>query len=225
MKLSDQQKQAYRVGGILAVVLVAVILWPGSKPLAVPGPHNTGHAQLECQACHASAPGTVRQQLQANVRHWLGLRQEPARFGTIPAGNDQCLDCHDNQTDAHPVYRFNEPRFQAARQAIAPQHCTSCHRQHQGRRVSAAIDVCRHCHEDTTLRDDPVDVSHQQLTAQGQWDTCLGCHDFHGNHAYPAPTQMADRLPDDVVTDYLLGGPSPYGSRVLTVMQTMRVEQ
>ena len=42
--------------------------------------------------------------------------------------------------------------------------CISCHLEHRGVRVTMAdIGYCRHCHEDTRLKIDPLDVSHEAL--------------------------------------------------------------
>ena len=67
----------------------------------------------------------------------------------------------------------------------------SCHREHQGVRVTLTeIGYCRHCHEETRLKRDPLDVSHEALIKAKEWDSCLGCHDFHGNHRMTVRKQL-----------------------------------
>ena len=104
-------------------------------------------------------------------------------FGHQPVTNATCLECHDRPNDRHPVFRFFEPRFAEAREQIQPQYCLSCHLEHSGKRVTTfEITSCVHCHKDITLNHDPTTISHEDLIEAGQWESCLGCHDFHGNH-------------------------------------------
>jgi hypothetical protein len=203
-----------RVGGWLgfglsAAVIVAVV-WPGSRPLQKPGPMNVGHETLECGSCHRPAPGTTRQQLQANTRTFLGLRASYVDFGMRAVENADCRSCHDRPDDRHPVYRFLEPRFAEARAAIEPQACTSCHGEHTGRRATVEPTACRHCHADMDLQRDPISTPHAELARTGAWDTCLGCHDFHGNHAISVPTALSDAASPAAIERYLAGGESPY---------------
>ena len=76
------------IGGGFGVAVVAGLLLPGNAHLSAPGRMNSGHEQLDCDGCHRPAPGTVRQQLQANTRYVLGLRAQPADFGERAVGND-----------------------------------------------------------------------------------------------------------------------------------------
>ncbi len=189
----------------------AVVAWSSSRGMHRPGPMNTGHAELACEACHRSAPGTVRQQLQNAVRHALGMAGGPVDVGFAPVSNDDCLACHDRPDDRHPAFRFLEPRFADARAAIHPERCVSCHREHGGVRVSLAdTTFCRHCHADTTVENDPLDISHQTLVATQQWSSCLGCHDFHGNHGVRAPHRVDEAFAIHQIEQYFAGGPSPY---------------
>ncbi len=205
---------AYTLGVMLAVAAVAATLAPGGERFHSIGPPNTGHEALGCVECHTLAPGTVRQQLQAKVHYQLGWRRTDASFGHKPVTNAQCVSCHAREEDAHPVHRFLEPRFAEARQTFGVTECVSCHREHNGVRVTVAPTVCASCHADIELKQDPLDVSHRQLSATGQWMTCLGCHDFHGNHRRATQTRVADVYSAAVITAYLAGGPSPYGSDV-----------
>lgn len=200
------------LGGGLGALAVAAMLSPGLQRLRAPGPMNVGHAQLECSSCHVEAPGSTRQQLQSNARSALGLRSASVDFGLQHVTNDACRACHDRPDDRHPVYRFLEPRFADARAALAPQECTSCHGEHVGRRATVEPDACRHCHAELALEHDPISISHAELVASAAWSTCLGCHDFHGNHEGGPPTALADAVALEHIRDYLAGGPSPYGA-------------
>jgi hypothetical protein len=183
---------------------------------------NSGHEQTACEDCHRDAPGTLRQQLQANARYLLGRREAPVEFGKLPVGNQDCLACHERPFDRHPVFRFNEPRFSEARKALSPQLCASCHREHSGQRVTAQAGYCAECHADIDLSEDPVRPTHAQLSADGLWATCLGCHDFHGNHSFDPPTEFDARIDAREIEAYLKGGPSPYPLPVRAPAKTER---
>src|SRR6187401_720798 len=107
-------KIGYLIGILLSAVIVLFISLPGEKGLLASGPMNTGHEALECRSCHLPAPGTMRQQIQANFKYLLGRRESEADFGYRPVSNDTCIDCHDRPNDRHPVSRFLEPRFDEA---------------------------------------------------------------------------------------------------------------
>lgn len=202
---------AYAAGLALAFLPMA-LLAPDLSGFVPSNPHNPGHQTLECTQCHTPAAGSARQQLQAKLRFHLGLRETNADFGNSKVDNAVCTDCHDKTDDRHPSYRFLEPRFQAARKAIAPQTCASCHREHTGVRVSRVDSgFCAQCHADTAVKNDPATPSHAELIAANQWQTCLTCHDFHGNHAYAAPNNLQQALPREAIESYLAQGESPYG--------------
>lgn len=171
---------------------------------------NTGHEELSCAACHRPAPGTVRQQLQAKIRFAVGLRAEPVDFGLAAVTVSDCLECHDRPDDRHPTYRFLEPRFRRARSLIQPQRCVSCHQEHTGRRVTVEGAFCRHCHEGLALEDDPLEPSHQSLAEDRRFDTCLRCHDFHGNHVMKTPDRLKQAVEQGQIEAYLEGGAVPY---------------
>lgn len=199
------------LGFAAGALILLVLLLPGEETLHARGPMNSGHDDIACEHCHLPVPGTLRQQLQANVRHLLGLRATVADFGLLQAGNGECLACHDFPEERHPVFRFFEPRFQKARDALHPEACVSCHLEHRGVRVTLdGIDYCRHCHEDTKLKNDPLDVSHASLIKAEKWDSCLGCHDFHGNHLMTVHEQLRDAIPPAQILAYFRGGASPY---------------
>jgi hypothetical protein len=209
-----------RLGIVTGLVAgLAITLWlhaPGQAHLLAPGPMNTGHDTLACASCHVPAPGTVRQQLQTVARTWFRGEAGPIDLGFRAVGNAQCQACHDRPDDRHPVFRFLEPRFAEARAAIHPELCTSCHREHNGVRVAIADGTyCSHCHADLTVEHDRIDTSHRTLVAAKRWDTCLGCHDYHGNHGLEPPTRLADAIAPAAIQAYLRGGPSPYPAPIV----------
>ena len=205
---------AYATGLLLAAASIAWLTYPGRSVWHSSGRANTGHEDIDCDKCHRSAVGTIRQQIQANVKHWIGLRSSAADLGFKAVENADCLNCHDRPNDRHPVFRFLEPRFSEARLALSPQHCVSCHAEHQGLRVSIQnIDLCKHCHGDTALKKDPIDIPHKDLIDSQRWSTCLGCHDFHGNHVMQTETVVDRVLHAETINNYFGGGKTPYSSK------------
>jgi formate-dependent nitrite reductase cytochrome c552 subunit len=202
---------AYALGAALATVAFVAVIVPQAAGFHAKGPANTGHAMLACTDCHKQAPGTTRQQLQAKVQFWLGGRANDAAFGHERVGNAQCADCHAREQDSHPVHRFLEPRFAEARAALGADSCVSCHREHTGVRVTMPATACATCHQELALKRDPLDVSHHELVARKDWQTCLGCHDFHGNHKRVTQTRVDAAFSTSAIRDYLAGGSSPYG--------------
>ncbi len=196
------------------VVGAGSVLWfflPENKVLLIPGEMNTGHQNIDCDYCHRLATGSLRQQIQANVRFVLGLRLKAADYGRSPVTNEQCLGCHRRPDDRHPVFLFFEPRFKEARKKLQPQSCISCHAEHSNVRITLSdIGFCRTCHEKLVLQEDPISISHAQLIKQKQWETCLGCHDFHGNHIMTTPRQLDKALAPQKIRDYFNGADSPY---------------
>ncbi len=211
-KPRKRQHRAYLLGVCLGLLGLMLLFLPGNEPFHVRGPMNTGHEKLKCASCHREAPGSLRQQIQANMRFIFGQRDRPADFSHLRVGNENCLHCHERPNDRHPVYRFLEPRFLKARQNLSPDRCISCHAEHNGRRVSLAnIDYCQECHKKTRLRHDPVDVPHDKLIVLKRWESCLGCHDFHGNHIRQTPKTVDQIIPSEKIHAYFEGGLSPYG--------------
>lgn len=206
-----RRRYVYLAGLILPATALVTLLSPGRERLHAAGPANAGHAPLACAQCHVAAEGSVRQQLQANVRHLAGLRATGAAFVHRPVGNVDCVACHDNREDVHPTYRFNEPRFAEVRATLAPQSCTSCHAEHTGRRVTAPATLCRECHGDLEMAVDPAQPSHAFLVSSERWGSCLSCHDFHGNHVREVPERLDSGVPEPEVLRYLAGGPRIYG--------------
>lgn len=215
-----------RVGILMGVCLAAgalgFILSPGQEHFTAPGRMNVGHERLTCVSCHRRAPGTVRQQLQADARYLLGLRSTPADFGLRGVRNDDCLSCHERPFDRHPVFRFTEPRFAEARQTLGPHRCQSCHREHSGARVTVSADYCSNCHGTLEMKNDPLSTPHAELVRQGHWSTCLGCHDFHGNHVMDSRTRIADGFTREQIQRYFQGGASPYPTQLRKPPRTER---
>ncbi len=208
-----------RIGVVSGLVVGAAVVMflnlPGRERFHAPGPMNTGHATLACESCHQPAAGSIRQQLQTVARQWIGVEAAAVDLGFQQVTNDRCLACHERPDDRHPVFRFLEPRFAEARQQLRPEECSSCHREHAGVRVTLREGTyCASCHRDTKLENDPIDVPHRDLIANERWETCLGCHDFHGNHAQRAPHRLQDALTVDQVRTYFGGGASPYGPAI-----------
>jgi predicted CXXCH cytochrome family protein len=209
------RKLAYAAG--LAVAFVPLVLLAPALAKFVPNAaHAPGHEALACVDCHREAPGTMRQQLQAKVRHLVGLRDDDADFGMRDVDNATCAGCHDNPDDRHAPHRFLEPRFEQARRELAPQTCVSCHREHTGARLSQTnAGFCAACHGDMKVQDDPTRPTHAALVREQRWDTCLACHDFHGNHPHTPPHELKDAITPAAVTAYLRRADSPYGERIL----------
>jgi nitrate/TMAO reductase-like tetraheme cytochrome c subunit len=138
--------------------------------------------------------------------------------------NKDCLACHEREDDRHPVYRFNEPRFIEARQAIQPQFCVSCHKEHTGVRVSSDPENCKFCHQKLKMKEDPLDISHFDLIKLKNWDTCLACHDFHGDHVMKTPTNTKDMLDQQQIKNYMAGGKDPYSDKKRTQYRQSRYE-
>ena len=200
-------------GALLGCLLSgALALSPVHLGLLNPGPMTPGHGDLSCTSCHEPAQGSLRQQLQAKVRHWVGLRKAPAQFGYTAPDSSDCAACHARSDDAHAIHRFAEPRFVDALKTVGASSCLGCHREHSGRRVSSDGRFCAACHADLALKADPLDESHRTLIAEQRWTTCLGCHDYHGNHMRRAQGRLADALSASAIEAYLAQGRDPYAS-------------
>lgn len=206
------RRAAYAFGILVVLAGLALVIIPQSSRFAAKGPANTGHDKLACTDCHKEASGTLRQQLQAKVGFHLGLRETDPTFGHDKVGNETCVNCHARDQDAHPAHRFLEPRFKEAREQLGAESCANCHREHKGVRVTMAPTSCATCHQDLAMKSDPLDVPHRELIAKGQWNTCLGCHDYHGNHKRLTQTKLQDAYATKAIIDYLAGGTSPYGN-------------
>ena len=214
IKISRKRKRqwiGFGVGVFTVTIMYVVLSVPANEHLLSLGPMNTGHEDLSCESCHTPAQGNTFQQLQANIMFTFGLRRTVADFGTENVDTDKCLECHYRENDRHPLHRFTEPRFAQARKNIGVTECESCHEEHNGKRVTQVnTGFCENCHGETSMQNDPLEISHEELIAQNLWSTCLQCHDFHGNHIYHAATSMKDTFSIEVIREYLDGGESPY---------------
>jgi predicted CXXCH cytochrome family protein len=214
------RRTAYAVGVVLALAPLS-LLSPTLAAFVPNEAHNPGHERIACEDCHQAAPGSTRQQLQARLRYWLGWRQSDVDIGMRAVDNATCVGCHDNPDDRHPPHRFLEPRFAQVRLDLAPERCISCHREHSGTRISRAdAQFCVSCHSDTKVKDDTVNPTHAVLFAEARWDSCLRCHDFHGNHTHKAPFELRDALAPEAVSGYLKTAASPYGTPVIPAKQS-----
>jgi hypothetical protein len=200
--------------GLGAGAGVALVIWlrsDGQAQLHAPGPMNTQHDSIACESCHVAAGGTLRQQLQTAAKDALGFATAEVDVGYRTVTSERCVACHDRPDDRHPIGRFLEPRFTQARAALGPEQCGSCHREHSGARVTVGeATFCRHCHATVALADDPLDISHRELAARQRWDSCLGCHDYHGNHGMRTPRLLSLAIGSARIRAYFDGGDSPY---------------
>lgn len=201
----------------LAAFCIFAVVDMNSARIGAPGAMTPGHEAVDCNACHLPAAGSLRQQVQANVYHLIGQRQHAAMLGHLPVKALVCHECHIRPNDRHPVYRFQEPRFSEAVKQIDARSCLTCHQEHQGRRISAPLDYCSACHEPLRLKNDPLDVPHDVLIEQGNWSSCLTCHDFHGNHIGAPPAQLSAAMSLETVASYFESGKDPYGAKRFVV--------
>lgn len=199
------------VGLVCSLVVISVLAHPANEEYLCKGRMNTGHENMQCIACHTESKGNMRQQLQGKIHYYLGFRKSHVDFGKSNVDNDKCINCHMRENDRHPVHRFEEPRFAKALQNIAAQKCESCHLEHSGKRVTVSnTGYCASCHQDLVLKYDPIEVSHTELVKKQRWNTCLQCHDFHGNHVRNTPLLMKDTIPWTHLKTYFEGGEDPY---------------
>lgn len=210
---------------LLSFFMLLFFLNPKNESYLAKGDFNTGHENLNCVDCHKSAPGIIRQQLQKNARSFLSLDHSYAHFGTLEVSNVECLNCHNRPNDIHPTHRFLEPRFASARKEIQPQNCVSCHSEHTGKRVTIGqTDFCINCHQDIKINNDPLDIKHEDLISTNQWNTCLQCHDFHGNHLFEIASKMKDTIPLHRIETYFDGGKDPYGEIKKYISDLSRID-
>lgn len=186
---------------------------PDLHPSLAHGPIQAGHEDVQCVQCHLKPDATWRQQIQANARFAIGLRRQSVDFGYQVVDTDTCLSCHERPNERHPIYRFNEPRFREALKVVDATSCLGCHTEHTAARSFASVDFCAACHADLALKSDPLDVLHATLAGDKNWGSCLGCHDFHGNHVFESPVRLNMAFPVEALRDYLAAGPSPYGTQ------------
>ncbi len=215
--MNVNKSQLRNFGLVLALPVAAIgavsVATDNMSSLVAHGPVQQGHVDVDCVGCHSIGVGTVRQQIQANLAYALGKRSTSVNFGFQPVTSIQCLSCHDRPNERHPIYRFNEPRFADVRSSLEVNSCVGCHSEHVDSRVSVSETLCSHCHDDLVLKNDPLDVQHDQLVVDDAWSSCLGCHDFHGNHPHESQTLLSDAFPVEAIRDYFGNGSDPYGSQ------------
>jgi ferredoxin-NADP reductase len=205
-----------RVACIIALLAISGFTFLNNGKFKMKGSYNTGHENLHCEDCHFEADGNLRQQVQHNVKTFLGMHENKnyVDVGHERVGNEACLTCHQRPNDRHPVSRFKEIRFAEQRRELGIHECRACHGEHTGTRMSILpSNYCKSCHENTEVKDDPLDIPHEELFNDNQWQTCLQCHDFHGNHIYKVPSQMKDTIPLLDVHLYLEGEKVIYSTR------------
>lgn len=174
-----------------------------------------GHEDLKCSSCHQDEQGSFRQQLQTNVQYLLNNRKHSVSVGLKPVQNNECLKCHERPNDRHPVYRFREPKYRDVREKIEANLCVACHREHNSKRISVQPVFCMHCHDELKLKNDPLDVSHKELIEQEKWESCLTCHDYHGNHDMKIETKMINNISTSALNDYFMRGKNPYAGDII----------
>lgn len=221
--LKTRRKIGYFVGVFVVLLVITGLFLPQSMILHANGPSNIGHEDLKCADCHKEEVGSLRQRLQANVRFILGLRSQAVSFGLKPVINDECVYCHERPNDRHPVYRFFEPKYKKIQVNIQPQFCTSCHLEHTGRRVTSGMVFCQNCHEKLTLKNDPVTKTHQEIILNKDWESCLGCHDYHGNHKMKVNTKFNNKISKNTIQLYFEYRESPYSKEKFYQVQKQKL--
>jgi hypothetical protein len=216
--------KGYLTGFLLSILLLGILSFTDFYHLRAPGQNNTGHETLGCIECHEKHEGTTRQQIQANIAYLTGQRDTVVTFNYEAPDTNDCLACHERDNDNHPIYRFNEPRFSEARKAIQPQLCNSCHTEHSGVRVTSDADNCQLCHEELIVKEDTIEIPHSTLVQNKQWDSCLGCHDYHGSHIMEVPKLMDNMLDKQLIDAYFNGGNDPYSAKKMGKVKETRYE-
>ena len=203
------------VAAIAVLLSLSPLLVAGwdTKLLSI-GPATPGHESLACIDCHQAAVGTIGKQLLVNGHYLLNDRSRPVDFLHRPVTTGVCVSCHDMGNTLHAPVMFLEPRYQQVRDILGPDKCSSCHREHDAIRVSLNnLTFCRTCHETVVINNDPLDVSHEELASTGKWESCMGCHDYHGNHRFRSQTLMSERFLPAEIRAYFGTGPTPYGAK------------
>jgi nitrate/TMAO reductase-like tetraheme cytochrome c subunit len=96
-----------------------------------------------------------------------------------------------------------------------------CYTEHSGTKTELSDPTfCVACHEDLKVKNDPIKVTHAELIKNNDWETCLSCHDFHGNHNRETPTLQRDAIEIEALLDYLGDGPDPYSSEKIFKAET-----
>jgi hypothetical protein len=212
-KARRRQTMGMAMGALWSASVVYALYQPENESWICRGPVTSGHQEISCNSCHQPAQGTARQQLQTKANFMLGLRASDADFGLLKVDNNQCLDCHSRPDDQHSVFRFKESRFSEVREVLDATQCGSCHKQHKGTVVALPdTEFCTNCHQDLKIKEDPLEIPHQELIGKAMWVTCMQCHDYHGNHEMKLATSLKDTIPVQKILNYFDKGPDPYSS-------------
>ena len=215
MVYRKRHKHGYLIGILVSISALLFLMLPSSQRHIQNGPMLPGHEDLKCYSCHKDGQGTFRQQIQANVQYLLGNRDDAVSVGLRPVENSECLKCHVRPNERHPVYRFREPKYREIRTKIKADSCVACHLEHNSKRINVKINFCMHCHDDINLKNDPLEISHKLLAQEKNWDSCLTCHDFHGNHEMKTATQTDKSVELNKVKKYFNRGDNPYNGKII----------
>lgn len=215
MVYRKRHKHGYLIGILVSFLALLFLILPSSQRHIQNGPMLPGHENLKCYSCHKDEQGSFRQQLQANVQYLLGNRDDTVSVGLRPVENNECLKCHVRPNERHPVYRFREPKYRDIRKKVKADSCVACHLEHNSKRISVKLNFCMHCHEKIKLKNDPLEVSHELLAKQKKWESCLTCHDFHGNHEIKTETKADKSIELDKLKKYFDRGENPYDGEII----------
>ena len=217
--------RGYSIGATIGLTIILILLSPIAESWRMNGPMIIGHETLQCIACHKQERGTLRQQLQANTQYLFNRRDRAVSVGYRPVTNQECLACHVRPNDRHPVYRFLEPKYKEIREKIGAQSCATCHEEHRNQRITISPSFCQHCHDELELKRDPLDTSHTQLIQEKKWDSCLGCHDFHGNHEMKVAEKIDRAIPAERIKNYFAQGKDPFPGKIIHEAKTLDYEK
>lgn len=215
MFYKNRRNNGYIFGIIFSLAVLLFLFLPSSQTYLQNGPMLPGHEDLECFSCHKDEKGTFRQQLQANIQYLLNNRKNVVSVGLRSVENKECIKCHDRPNDRHPVYRFREPKYRKAKSEIEADTCIACHLEHRNKRVTVQINFCVHCHSELKLKNDPVDVTHKQLIQDKNWDSCLTCHDYHGNHDMKPEVEIKKGIALPKLKKYFNRDVNPYLGKII----------
>ena len=203
------------VGLIVTVTLITAFNSPEQEQLLSPGGDREMHEGMACEQCHQETPGTLRQQVQANVHHWLGFRESGVGFITDPVGSEDCQDCHEMPGNLHPIHRFAHSEYFELREILGQHECSGCHDHHSPVNVVHSMTFCMHCHETWGNKPDTITPRHTTLIAEERWETCLQCHEFHGSRGHQEPTLLSEAFSVEQIQQYLDGNqPAPYSGKL-----------
>jgi len=215
MFYKSKRHKAYLFGVIFSLAALLYLLFPSSQIFLRHGPMLPGHEDLKCFSCHKDERGNLRQQIQANIQYLLNNRENVVSVGLRPVGNNECIKCHERPNDRHPVYRFREPKYRKAREEIKAESCITCHLEHKNKRVTVQMSFCTHCHSELKIKNDPVDVTHEQLISDKNWKSCLTCHDYHGNHDMKLENEIDKGIAVPKLEKYFNRDSNPYAGKII----------